>query len=318
MFVPLHPEVQYLGEIISLTVAVFWTGAALASEMVSKRWGVFVSNVWRMLIATSFIAVLCWLTLGQPYPVYAGGKAWFWLALSGVVGYAMGDYCLFKSYILIGSLYGQLFMTLAPAAAAFSAWVMLGQQLSLQNLLAMAITMAGIALSILGRSEGHKLTLRLPWKGVLMAVGAGVGQGVGLVLSKIGLDHYTQDVPADILPQVVNVLPFSANMIRCIAGFFCFLLIMWIHQGFDDFKRSKTDGRGFFYVILAVICGPFVGVGLSLMAVQFTAAGIASTLMALTPIIIIWPSHWLFKTPITLKGIVGAIISCIGVSLFFL
>ena len=108
---------QYLGEIISLTVAVFWTGAALASEMVSKRWGVFVSNVWRMLIATSFIAVLCWLTLGQPYPVYAGGKAWFWLALSGVVGYAMGDYCLFKSYILIGSLYGQLFMTLAPAAS---------------------------------------------------------------------------------------------------------------------------------------------------------------------------------------------------------
>ena len=244
---------HYLGEIISLTVAVFWTGAALASEMVSKRWGVFVSNVWRMLIATSFIAVLCWLTLGQPYPVYAGGKAWFWLALSGVVGYAMGDYCLFKSYILIGSLYGQLFMTLAPAAAAFSAWVMLGQQLSLQNLLAMAITMAGIALSILGRSEGHKLTLRLPWKGVLMAVGAGVGQGVGLVLSKIGLDHYTQDVPADILPQVVNVLPFSANMIRCIAGFFCFLLIMWIHQGFDDFKRSKTDGRGVFYIILAVI-----------------------------------------------------------------
>ena len=209
-------------------------------------------------------------------------------------------------------------MTLAPAAAAFSAWMMLGQQLSLQNLLAMAITMAGIALSILGRSEGHKLTLRLPWKGVLMAVGAGVGQGVGLVLSKIGLDHYTQDVPADILPHVVNVLPFSANMIRCIAGFFCFLLIMWIYQGFGDFRQSRTDGRGFFYVILAVICGPFVGVGLSLMAVQFTAAGIASTLMALTPIIIIWPSHWLFKTPITLKGIVGAIISCIGVSLFFL
>ena len=309
---------QYAGEIISLAVAVFWTGAALASEMVSKRWGVFVSNVWRMLIATSFIAILCWLTFGQPYPVYASSKAWFWLALSGVVGYAMGDYCLFKSYILIGSLYGQLFMTLAPAATAFSAWVMLGQQLTVQNLLAMTVTLAGIVLSILGRGEGHKLTLRLPWKGVLLAVGAGMGQGVGLVLSKIGLDYYTQDVPADILPSVVNILPFSANMIRCIAGFFCFLLIMWLHQGFDDFKRSRTDGRGFLYVILAVICGPFVGVGLSLMAVQYTAAGIASTLMALTPIIIICPSHWLFGPPITLKGIVGAVISCIGVSLFFL
>lgn len=309
---------QYLGEIISLAVAFLWTGAALSSEFVSKRWGVFVSNVWRMLIATSFIAVLCWFTLGAPYPVYAGGRAWFWLVLSGVVGYAMGDYCLFKCYILIGSLYGQLFMTLAPAAAAFAAWFMLGQHLTPQNILAMTITLSGIALSILGRGKEHRLALKLPWQGVLFAIGAGVGQGVGLVLSKIGLDYYEHDVPSAILPSVVNVLPFSANMIRCIAGFFCFLFIMWMHQGFSDLKKSSTDARGFLYVVLAVLFGPFVGVGLSLMAVQYTAAGIASTLMALTPIIIILPSHWLFGTPVTAKGVLGALISCVGVSLFFL
>lgn len=250
--------------------------------------------------------------------VYASGRAWFWLALSGVVGYAMGDYCLFKCYILIGSLYGQLFMTLAPAAAAFAAWFMLGQHLTPQNILAMTITLLGIALSILGRGKEHRLALKLPWQGVLFAIGAGVGQGVGLVLSKIGLDYYEHDVPSAILPSVVNVLPFSANMIRCIAGFFCFLLIMWMHQGFSDLKKSSTDARGFLYVMLAVLFGPFVGVGLSLMAVQYTAAGIASTLMALTPIIIILPSHWLFGTPVTAKGVLGALISCVGVSLFFL
>ena len=66
------------------------------------------------------------------------------------------------------------------------------------------------------------------------------------------------------------------------------------------------------------IFGPFVGVGFSLMAVQYTGAGIASTLMALTPIIIILPSYWLFRQPITLKGVLGALISVVGVSLFFL
>ena len=309
---------QYLGEIISLSVAFIWTGAAIFNEFLSKRWGVFVSNVWRMIIATVFIAILCWITLGRPYPVYAGGRACFWLALSGVVGYAMGDYCLLKCYILIGSLYGQLFLTLAPAATAFAAWFMLGQHLTAQNLLAMTITLSGIAISILGRGKEHRLALKLPWQGVLFAVGAGVGQGVGLVLSKIGLDYYEHDVPSAVLPQVVNVLPFSANMIRCLAGFFCFLLIMWMHQGFADLKKSTTDGRGFLYLGLAVICGPFVGVGLSLMAVQYTAAGIASTLMALTPIIIILPSHWLFGTPVTAKGVLGALVSCIGVSLFFI
>ena len=40
--------------------------------------------------------------------------------------------------------------------------------------------------------------------------------------------------------------------------------------------------------------------------------------MALTPIIIILPAWWIFKQPITLKSLLGAVISVIGVSLFFL
>lgn len=309
---------QFLGEIISLVVAFLWMGSALVSEVLSKRWGVFVSNVWRMFITTLFIAVLCWYFLGAPYPVYADGKTWFWLALSGFVGYVMGDYCLFKSYIMIGSLYGQLMMTLSPAAAAFAAWVMLGQHLTWNNLLAMAITLTGIAISILGRSEGHKVALKLPWQGVLFAIGAGLGQGFGLVLSKVGLDHYVHAVPTDILPSIENVLPFSANMIRCISGFIFFFLLMWLHQGLGEFRRCSKDKKGYLLVVLACCFGPFIGVGLSLMALQYTAAGIASTLMALSPILIIYPSHWLFKTPVTLQNILGSIISCVGVSLFFL
>ena len=71
-------------------------------------------------------------------------------------------------------------------------------------------------------------------------------------------------------------------------------------------------------MLTAVFSGPFIGVSLSLMAVQHTAAGIASTIMAMTPIIILLPSHYLFHQPITLKSVVGAVVSCIGVSLFFL
>ena len=70
-------------------------------------------------------------------------------------------------------------------------------------------------------------------------------------------------------------------------------------------------------MLVAVIFGPFLGVGFSLMAVQYTAAGIASTIMATTPILILIPSHYLFHQKITIKGILGAIISVVGVSLFF-
>ena len=307
---------KYLGELISLGVACSWTVAALASEVGSKRLGVFVMNVWRMGVALLFSALLMWWVLGQPWPVYAGEEAWLWLLASGVVGYFFGDWCLFNSYLLIGSRMGQLFMTLAPMFTALSAWVMIGQTLAWTSLLAMFVTLLGIAISVLGRDEQHHVSVSLPMKGVLFGIGAGLGQGVGLVLSKIGLDHYV--VPVGLLPSVEGYLPFASNMIRCMAGFACFTAWLILSGHADRMRQSLSDHKGLLAMLCAVVSGPFVGVGFSLMAVQYTAAGIASTLMALTPILILLPSRWLFGQPITLKGVVGSLISVVGVSLFFL
>ncbi|MGP1435026.1 MAG: EamA family transporter [Phocaeicola sp.] len=152
---------------------------------------------------------------------------------------------------------------------------------------------------------------------MLFGIGAGMGQGIGLVLSKIGLDAYTAAIPAQILPEFENYLPFSANLIRCIAGFGCFALWLLISNNAGKLKTSVHDRQGMLMLGIAVIFGPFLGVGFSLMAVQYCPAGIASTLMALTPIIIILPSHWFFHDPITLKGVIGAGISVAGVALFF-
>ena len=309
---------KYLGELISLGVAFSWTIAALASEVGSRRLGVFVMNVWRMGVALLLSALLMWLTLGSPYPVYAGGQAWAWLLASGVVGYFFGDWCLFNSYLTIGSRMGQLFMTLAPMFTAISAWVMLGQTLSWTALLAMGVTMTGIAISVLGRNQEHHVALNLPLKGILFGIGAGLGQGVGLVLSKIGLDHYVADVPDTLLPSVEDFLPFGSNMIRCVAGFVCFYAWLLLSGHGGRMRESLKEHRGLLAMLVAVFSGPFIGVGFSLMAVQYTAAGIASTIMAMTPIIILLPSKWLFHQPITARTVVGAVISMVGVSLFFL
>ena len=309
---------NYIGEIISLGVACSWTVAALSSEVGSRRLGVFVMNVWRMLLALLFSVCLMWLTMGEPFPLYAGAEAWSWLLLSGVVGYFFGDWCLFNSYLTIGSRYGQLFMTLAPMFAALSAWVSIGQTLSAGSLIAMSVTIVGISISVLGRGNHHKLSVQLPAIGVLYGIGAGMGQGVGLVLSKIGLDYYTADVPVAVLPQVENYLPFGANLIRCLAGLLCFTIWLLVRGEGSKMRTSIHNHKGMLAMLTAVISGPFVGVGFSLMAVQYTAAGIASTIMATTPILILLPSYYLFHQKITWKGFIGACISVVGVSLFFL
>ena len=303
----------YIGELISIGVAFSWTATALLSEFGSKRLGNLTLNVLRMGLALVFSLVLFLVVTGNLLPPGASAEAAGWMLLSGVVGYVIGDFCLFQCYIIIGSRYGQLLMTLAPLAAALMAWITLGQQMTGISILAMFITLAGIGISVLGRGEHHKVGLKLPLNGVLFAIGAAMCQGIGLVLSKIGMDHYeaTANMPE-------WLVPFSANFYRCVAGIIGFTLLLYFRKGLDPLREAVHDKKGLAVATATTVFGPFVGVGFSLMAVQYTAAGIASTLMAMTPIIILLPSYWLFHQKITWRAVAGAVISVVGVSLFFL
>ena len=304
---------HYLGEFISIGVAFSWTATALLSEFGSKRLGNLTLNVLRMALALLFSVVLFGVVTGNILPPGASAEACGWMLLSGLVGYVIGDFCLFQCYIIIGSRYGQLFMTLAPLSAALMAWVMLGQQMTLMSILAMLVTLFGISISVLGRGEHHKVSLKLPLNGILFAIGAAVCQGVGLVLSKIGMDYYE---PSASMPEWL--VPFSANFYRCVAGIIGFTFLLYYRDGMAPLREAMHDKKGLSVATATTIFGPFVGVGFSLMAVQYTAAGIASTLMAMTPIIIIMPAYWLFHEKITWKAVLGALISVMGVSLFFL
>ena len=304
--------ITYIGELISIGVAFSWTATALLSEFGSKRLGNLTLNVLRMGLSLLFAMVMFWAVMGSPLPPVGSLEACGWMLLSGIVGYVIGDFCLFQCYIIIGSRYGQLFMTLAPLSAALMAWVTLGQEMAPMSIVAMLITLTGIALSVLGRGEHRRVSLKLPLNGVLFAVAAAMCQGIGLVLSKIGMDHYdTTAMPA-------WLIPFSANFLRCVAGVIGFSLLLYFREGFQPLREAFRDRKGITVAIATTIFGPFVGVGFSLMAVQYASAGIASTLMALTPIIIILPSYWLFRQPITWRSVLGALISVLGVSLFFL
>jgi drug/metabolite transporter (DMT)-like permease len=64
--------------------------------------------------------------------------------------------------------------------------------------------------------------------------------------------------------------------------------------------------------------GPFLGVSLSLLAVKYTETGIASTIMATTPILILIPYALLYKQRPTWIEVLGAILCVAGVACFFL
>ena len=323
---------MFVGEFIALFVAVSWTVTALFAEVASKRMGSLPLNVVRMTMSLTLLVVTLWLTMGIPWPRYADGGTWGWLLLSGVVGYVIGDYCLMQGYIYIGSRFGQLFMTLSAPTAALTGRLLLGEQMRPLAILGMVITLGGIALSILSKGEKSEVKLKLPRKGVFFAAVAGICQGFGLVLSKIGLQHYDAAIAAAgmsdrmvpdgallRMPLYLSV-PFAATMIRATIGLLGFFLLLRVFN--KDWRQKLShavhDRRAMWCVLGATVFGPFVGVSASLLATQYTSTGIAQTLFALTPVLIIAPAALLFHQRVTPREVVGAVISVAGVCLFFI
>lgn len=324
-----------IGELISLFVALSWTVTALFAEVGSKRMGSLPFNTIRMTMSLVFLTLTLWLVMGVPYPRFADGSTWGWLLLSGLVGYVIGDYCLMQGYIHIGARFGQLFMTLSAPTAALTARLFLGEQMRPMAILGMIITLSGIAMSVLAKDDGegrkHGVHLKLPAKGIFFATMAGIGQGIGLVLSKIGLLHYEDSVMAasltlNSIPDGALIalplkysIPFSGTLIRAYIGLtgFFLSLVLFNRDGLQKLGHAVRDRKAMWCVLGSTLFGPFIGVSASLLATLYTNAGIAQTIFALTPVLIIAPSALLFHQKVTVREVLGAIISVIGVSLFF-
>lgn len=331
-----------IGETLSLIVAAAWTVTALYAEVGSKRIGSLPFNAIRMAMSMVFLTVTLWLTMGVPIPRYADGSTWIWLLLSGLVGYVIGDFFLMQGYIIIGSRFGQLFMTLSAPTAAILGRLLIGEQMRPIAIVGMFITLSGIAISILSKTEektgktegkhGLQVQFKLPPKGIFCAAMAGICQGAGLVLSKIGLTNYDaaiysigispNSIPEGALLKIPlqTSIPFASTFIRGTVGMVGFLLLLRLlsKNGWAPLQKAVKDKKALHCAFWSMFFGPFVGVSLSLMATQYTATGIAQTLFALTPILIIAPAAIIFHQKVTVREVIGAIISVGGVCLFFL
>jgi drug/metabolite transporter (DMT)-like permease len=293
------PFQSHIGEIAALGVAVCWTMSALFFEKAGHKVGSLSVNLIRIFLALLFLGVTLVFAGKSFFPTDATLHNWFWLGLSGVVGFFIGDLLLFQSYVVIGSRTSQLVMSLAPMLTAIIGWFFLSEILSLQSILGILVSVAGVVVAIAGKG----LKLNIPLKGFLFALGGALGQAFGLVLSKKGMGDYD---------------PLAATQIRAIFGFVSFLILMIYLKRMDRVVLALKDFKSMKAITIGTIFGPFIGVVLSLFAIQRTHTGVASALMALTPIIIIIPSAIMFKEKITAQQVVGAFISMVGAAIFFI
>ncbi len=232
-----------------------------------------------------------------------------------------------------------LIYSAVPPLSALLGWIFLDERISMQGLIGMIITLTGIALVILERENLEEDTpeesyadpplaypnskplasrqihpeisrlpasrsrFRHPIRGVLLAFGGALGQAGGLILSKHGAPSFN---------------PFAATQIRCLAGIAGFTAVVLATQHVPQLIAAVRDKKAMRIILLGSFFGPFLGVSLSLLAIQHTSTGVASTIMALVPVLIIGPSHFLFHEPVRIREIIGAIVAVGGTVLLFL
>jgi drug/metabolite transporter (DMT)-like permease len=296
---------NFIGEIAAIVTAICWSFTSIFFTISGSRIGSVAVNRLRLLLALAFLLLAHLLTTGQFLPLTAGRERWFWLGISGFVGFVLGDGMLFQALVVVGTRITMLIMSLVPVIGTLLAWIFLGEKLSAIEILAISIVVGGITLVVADKqadyAAANKKHLLL---GLLLAMGGAAGQAVGLILSKKGM---AGDFPA-----------LSANVIRVsIAATISWLLTILIGKIKYTFSKL-ADKKALWTVLGGAAFGPFIGVWMSLVAIKYAKIGIASTLMALPPILVLPLVHYIFKEKISPRAITGTIITVAGIALLFL
>jgi len=295
---------SHLGEIAALATAGCWTISAVAFESAGKKVGSISVNLIRLFIAFALISLFNLFTRGMLLPSDASVSTWLWLSFSGLIGFVIGDLFLFQAYVQVGARISMLIMSTVPPITAITGFILMGERITLLGLVGMVITIVGIAIVILNKDPENKIVrLTYPAKGLIYAFIGALGQAFGLVFSKFGMGSYNA---------------IAATQIRIIAAIVGFSIVITFSKNWGKLYTAIKDSKAMKSISIGSVFGPVIGVSLSLFAVQHASTGIVSTIMSITPILIIPVSIFVLKDKVVPREIVGAIICLIGVSLLFI
>lgn len=297
-----------MGLLFSLLTSVCWALTSIFFTAGGKQVGSRVVNRVRLLFGFLLLGVTNLVLYREFIPLSAAPDRWLWLGLSGLVGLVLGDVFLFQSFLWIGPRRAMLIMAGVPVLNTIFAWFLLGEQLAPLRLLGIVVTVSGILL-VLSEKTGNGDQLLNDRKhfslGIAFCILGALGQSAGMLLGKRGVYG---DFPA-----------LSGTLMRVTAA----VAAMWLvaalgKQVRPSIEAVTRDRKALGFILLGTLAGPFLGIWLSLAGLQNTEVGIASTLQALAPVIMLPVSHFLYDEKVTLRAVIGTLVSMAGVAMLFL
>jgi drug/metabolite transporter (DMT)-like permease len=297
--------VTLLGQLAALGTAFCWSLTAIFFSYSGRLVGSHVVNRSRLIFAFLFISITHLILVGTIFPFHAERYRWGWLALSSILGLVLGDTFLFRAYVLIGPRLSMLMMSAVPILSTIMGFLFLHERVGGIDLLGIVVTVSGIAWVVTERRTDQAMVENKHYKsGLFFGFLGALGQASNLIAAKFALDG---DFPS-----------ISATAIRILVA----LVTLWLlaafrgqlHDTFDKWRNRPALKS----IVAGSVVGPFLGIWLSLQAVQLAPVGIAATLMALPPVILIPLGYFVYGERVGRRGIVGTAIAFCGVTLILL
>lgn len=292
-----------VGEFFALLTAILWSSTSIVFTEASVRVGSLYVNISRLILAVFYLVLtiaLFNLNLNMSASQVTN------LVLSGFAGLVIGDTFLFKSFQHIGARLSMLVMALVPGMSAILAFFFLKEFISITGIIGMIITIIGIGMVVLQRKEKPTSDYKIDKIGIVYALIGAIGQAVGLIFAKHAFNEG-------------EINGFVAASVRIVSSIiFLYPLFLFAKRIKNPFAVFKNDKKAFIYTIIGSIIGPYLGITFSLIAVSHAKVGIASTLMATVPIIMLPMVRYYYKEKLSWISILGAFIAVAGIALLFL
>lgn len=295
-----------IGELAALAAAAIFSITSVCYTFAGRKINAITSIAMSLPTSWLMIIIIHRLTLGEFFPSNTTVAQWFYLGMSGILAFVISSYFMLNAYQYIGPRLTMLIATLTPIAGALLAWISLGQSLPPDAILGIAVVTFGIVWVVAERGQPNKNTLKVDTRrGVTYASLGTLAQAAAFVFASQGL--------AGGFP------PVSATLLRITVG----VIALWAFIAFQgNIKSTATifnhDLNLFLLLTTAALTGPVIAGSLVLLSFRYIPVGVSTTLSHTTAIFLIPIGHFVFKERITLRAVIGTVITVIGIGILFI
>ncbi len=283
-----------------LAAAALWAVAVSLLRAPIRDLGASTVNLGKCLLAAAAFWLLVPLTGALP----DGGSpaAWSWLALSGVVGMAAGDLCLFLAVRHGGVQRALVIFNSSPLLAALGAIPVYGEWPAAGTWSGMALVIAGITLVETDPRRGLRAgTLperpARPLVVLLFGLGAAAGQAGGILMTRGPL-------------QSVPLLPASAVRLSA-AALALVVLLPLVTRGRLGLARLTPRALG--RIALPTLIGTVIAVLFMMRGIRDVPAVISSSLLATTPIFSLPIARFVLGESMGPRSVAGTLLAVAGI-----